>query len=80
MSPSRVFALHVVHTVHGGFFVGRDKAFDRSVLQRVVLHHSHDGGHSHTVVGTEGRALGLYPFTVDKSFDGVGFKNCACCP
>ena len=66
--------LHMVHAIHCGLLVGCDEAFDGAVLERVVLHDSHDCGHSHTIIGAERSALGLYPFTVDVGLDGVRFK------
>ena len=65
----------VVGTIHSCFLVSSDKSLDRSVLQCFVLHHSHDGSHSKSVVGTECRSLSSHPsFLVDICLYWVGLE------
>ena len=65
---------HVVHAPHGGFLVGSDEAFNRTVRQRVVLHDCHDGGDSHSVVSTEGGVASTHPFAVNVGLNRVVLK------
>ena len=69
------FALgQVVGTIHARLLVGSDEGINGTVLQILGLHNGHDGGNAQTVVGAEGRALGLYPFAVNPRLDGVGLE------
>ena len=64
----------VVRTVHARLLVGGDQRLHRSVLQVLGLHHSQDGCHAQSVVGTQRGALCLHPLTVYPRLYGVGLE------
>ena len=64
----------VVGTKHARLLIGGDKCVDGAMLHILCLHHGHDGGHAHAVVGSQGGATGLHPVAVDPRLDGVGLE------
>ena len=65
----------VVGTIHSCFLVGSDKSLDRSVLQSLVFHNSHNCSHTESVVGTKSSTLSSHPpFLVDICLYGVGLE------
>ena len=44
------------------------------MYQGFVFHHSHDGSHAETIIGTQCGALGFHPSVFHISVDGVGLK------
>ena len=61
-------------TVHARFFIGSNQTYQRTVLQSLVLHHGHDGGYPHTVIGTQCSTFCSYPFPIDIGLDRIFFK------
>ena len=65
----------VVCTVHTRFLVSGDKTLNRSVLQCLVFHYSHNGSHTKSIVSTECSTLSPNPtFIVDISLQWVGLE------
>ena len=44
------------------------------MLQCLILHHSHDGSYTQSVVGTQCCALGLHPLAINPWLDGISLK------
>ena len=64
----------VVGTEHACFLIGSDERLNGSMLQVGSLHHSHDDGHTQSVVGTKRSTLGLHPLAVNPRFNRVSLK------
>ncbi len=58
-------------TCHTGLLVIGGEHLDGAVLDVLAFQHCHRQGKAHTVVGTEGGAVGSDPFTVYICIDGV---------
>ena len=69
----RIFR-QVVHAIHAGLFICRNKRFQRSVYQIRSFQHSHDGCHTDSVISTQSGAFGLYPIAVNICFNGICLK------
>ncbi len=59
---------------HAGLFVGGDEGLEGAVLGGLASEDGHDGGHAHTVVGTEGGVAGVNPVADYLGLDGVFLK------
>ena len=64
----------VVSAIHARLLVLGDQTLDGTVLEGVVLHDCHDGGHAQAIVGAQGGAASLDPLTVDVGLDGIGLE------
>ena len=63
-----------IGTKHACLLISSDQSLHRTMLQTLVLHDSHDGCYTQTIVGSEGGALGLYPLTIYPWLDGIGLE------
>ena len=48
------------------------EGFQRAMFQAFIGQYRHGQGHSHAIVGPQGRLASLYPFPVYVSIDGIG--------
>ena len=72
-------------TVHETFFQGKctgqprlfvycEQAFQRTVLDGIICQNSEFCGYSDSVIGSECRAFGFHPFTINFCFDRIDKK------
>ena len=64
----------VVGTIHTRLLIGGDQCLHRTVFQGLVLHDSHDRGHTESVISTKGCSLCLHPLAIDPRLNGIGLK------
>ena len=58
-------------TIHTRFLILSNQCLQRTMFQVFCFKYSHNGGHTHAVIGTQRSAFGLYPIAVNVCFNGI---------